>query len=493
MKKLSKGIKKWFVYNGRNLGVVVVTLSTLGYGVYYAVTNKEEIVVEDFGDATISVVAQEISNLSYEDALQLISDGEEDKGLAVMHRLAPLSHAIAAVSGNGDAHFWMALDQLHVEEFGFLNEFPMNCLNGAKLEAPVTFQNNELTTRGQQHLEAAVQLSPGLRKAPQMLAELLVSKGKRNDAVALLIQSAAVNNGQFLELGVAVANARAHTGDEIALREACLLKLVVLGESVQSAARGDISMRLEYLLNVMVLGQFDLARVGVAKFERDFDDRKNSLEMIATLKATLAYFESISALKANDPKAATEYLVKAQQLQKGRDVFVSALDAMVKRFPEVRGILQAGVSAEHAGAFVVNKVDAAKLSLLQAEIFPDDAVKYLQQSVVLAASEPAVAQAYIARKLADGDVNYGELSAMAASALQTKGLKTQARYELLLTQGQLLVRQERWRDAVIALEKALAIRDSRREVEVKLHQLLGQSYKALGQDLIADEHLALAE
>ena len=492
MNKLLKRIKKWFVYNGRTLMMLLLMSVTIGLGVWYAIANNEEVVVEDFGDATLSVVAQEISDLSYEDALELLANGEEDKGLAVMHRLAPLSQAIAATTGNGDAHLWMALDQLHVEEFGFLNEFPINYVNGTALEAPVAFDESELTKRGEQHLEAAVKLSPELKRPPLMLAELLIAKGKRNNAIAVLTRAASSNEGEFLDMGVNVANATVYKGDDLALKEACWHQVAVLGKRVQNEARGDISARLEYLLNVMVLGEAELAAAGVQSFERDFDDRKNSVAMIAGLKATHQYFEALADLQASDSQAAAAHLVEAQKLQAGREVFVSALSALVKEFPELRNLLQAGVSTADAAAQVADKQAAAKLALLQAELFPEKAEAYVKESASLAPADPAVALAYISQQLAEGAPNLAELPAMAAEALQAPGLKSAERYQLLLLQGELLVTEERWREAVISLERAM-VSKSHNTADPKIHKLLGLSYKKLGQDLIGDEHLALAE
>lgn len=494
MKKLLKSVKKWFIYNGRNLGVIVLILSTLACGIYYAVNNSEEIVVEDFGDATISVLAQEISHLSYEDAVKLIANGahDKDKGLAVMHRLAPISQATTVVNGNADAHLWMALDQLHVEDFGFLNDFPMEIVGGEQLLSPVEFGDSELTKRGQRHLAAAVTLSPELERPALMLAELLIAKAKRNEAIELLIKSASANSGQSLSLGVNVANAIAYDGDDLALNELCWHQVAVQGKSIKSELRGDIGARLSYLLNTMVIGEFELTSAGVKKFERDFDDRDNSESMIAELKATQAYFEALSALESKNLKSAAAYLIVAQKLQVGRPAFVAALQELVEKYPELRSELQAGVDQTDAEAQVEDPVMAAKLALLQANVFPEKSAEYLNDSIQLAPREPTVARAFIEKQLSGENPDLNVLSSLAADALKSKGIKSNEKYKLLMTLGELLVAEERWLEAVMALERALILKSSDIK-EAKLHQLLGKSYKALGQELIGDEHLALVE
>ena len=456
--------------------------------------NKEEIVVEDFGDASMSKVAQQISHLSYEDAVKLIANGaqDKDKGLAVMHRLAPLSQATSVVNGNADAHLWMALDQLHVEDFGFLNNFPMEVVEAGELVSPVKFEDSELTKRGQRHLAAAVALTPELERPALMLAELLIAKSKRNEAIELLIKSASANGGQSLSLGVNVANASVYGGDDLALNELCWHQVAVQGKAIQSELRGEISVRLAYLLNTMVIGEFELTSAGVMKFERDFDDRENSESMIAELRATLAYFKALSALKSNDVKAAAAHLIVAQKLQVGRPAFVTALQSLVKKFPELRNDIQAGVDKSDASAQVKNPLKGAKLALLQSIIFPENSEKYLNDSILLAPTEPTIARAFINKQLGGENPNWDSLILLATEALKAKEIKSNEKYKLLMTLGGLLAAEERWKEAVVVLEQALILKSNETKGG-ELHQLLGEAYTALGHELIGNEHLALVK
>ena len=121
MGKLSRKIKKWFEYYGRIAAIVLLCAGVVAVGVWHAATTGEDVVQDDFGDASLSEVAHEVSNLSYEDGLRLLAEEDVTKGRAVMQRLAPLNLASKTAQGNAKAHLWMAQDLLAGKAFGFLN------------------------------------------------------------------------------------------------------------------------------------------------------------------------------------------------------------------------------------------------------------------------------------------------------------------------------------------------------------------------------------
>lgn len=492
MNKLLKRIKKWFVYNGRTLMMLLLMSVTIGLGVWYAIANNEEIEVEDFGGAALSVVAQDISNLSYADAVELINSGEEDKGLSVMMRLAPLSQATKGYSGNGDAHLWIARDLLGDQDFGFTGKFPVGCVGGGALELDFELPASKIVERAVGHLKATVALQTSNLEAAAILAEVMIAEGKRNDATFTLIKTAARNDGELLDLGLNVANALAYEGDDLEFEEAIWHEFATLGQVIAADGRGNISLRIEYLLNAFVLQQEELASVGIKKFARDFDDRANTVDQVASLKALQAYFRAIHHAKSGDLEKVVTFLIQAQQHQPNRVEFVSALQALVDKFPEALPDLKAGLKSSLSDPAITDSFVASRFSLLKACVFPEVASEHLEQALLVGAGDPLIALAVVADKRFTAEEDSAVLIEIIDDALSSKRGARENLYRLYQAKGEIALAAERWQEAVISLERALHMKPKGERAQ-SLHAQLAECYKTLGVDVLSEEHLALSK
>ena len=309
MAKVIRKIKNWFEFYGRTAAIVLVIVAVIVAGVWHASTTNEGVVQDDFGDASLSELAHEVSNLSYEDGLRLLAEEDLVKGRAVMQRLAPLNLASKTAQGNAMAHLWMAQDLLAGKAFGFLNVCPFEAAGGKHLASPLLLAKGDLTARCQRHLESAVALDPKLVEATILLAEVMMAQNQRNEGIALIHQSIAAH--AQIDLSIQLANLLAYAGDDVGLEEASWHAFATLGREVTGRKRGDLGVRLNYIIYALVLKQSALAESAIGKFERDFGEGNE--ELVKSLKVSQWYFRAIHLLSEEDFSASkvSEYLLNA--------------------------------------------------------------------------------------------------------------------------------------------------------------------------------------
>lgn len=479
MAKILKKAKRWFEDYGRILGITVVVVSVFAVGIWHSSTLETKAVQEDFGDASISDVAKEISNLDFEDGLKLWEEGEEAKARAVMQRLAPLNLANKKPQGNGLAHFWMAQDLLADQSFGFLEEFPLSASGGRRVTAPFELVDDELIAKAKRHLEAAVALSPLELKPVVMLAEFLIAQGKRNEAVTLLIDAVANDEGSKVDLGLYLVNATRFKGDEIGLEEAGWHRFATLGKEVTGRSRGDMDVRLDYLMTGMLLKEFDAVRRSLRSFERDFEGQN---EVISAVKAMNAYARAIALLGQAHLETGelADALIEAHGFQPGREELVKAIQLFVSKFPEQK---QKVIDALSSSVSVASGVDEkANLLLFLAAIDANQREGYLEQAILAAPKRQDVIIASVNEKLEQNSPNFEQLENF-LSRMDGGGDPA-----FLLLRAKVAMGQQEWMLAIVALEKVLSDGASGELGEV--HALLAQAYRAQGDILLAEEHLA---
>jgi tetratricopeptide (TPR) repeat protein len=476
MAKILKKAKRWFEDYGRILGISIVVIAVLAAGIWHASSLDTKAVQEDFGDASISDVAKEISNLDYEDALVLWEEGEEVKARAVMARLAPLKLSSKKPEGNGFAHFWLAKDLLAEEDFGFLKNFPLDAAGGKRLESPVALGDDELIAKAQRHLEAAVALTPKELEPVVMLAEFLVAKGKRNEAIALLQDAISTGEGVKVDLGIYVANVTRYKGDELGLEESGWHRFSTLGKAVTGRSRGDVNVRLDYLFTGLLLKEFDVVNRSIRTFERDFDGQN---EVVSAVKTADAYFRAIDLLAQEqlDSAKLVELLLEAQKYQPEREEILTALKSVLTQYPEHKG--KAASALEQSLSTLSEGAEG--IYLLLADMVPDREGEFLEQAVNSAPLDEDVVVRNVAYQLEQGGGDFALLRS------QLERVDTGGSSDIAMLDARIAMGQERWMDAIVLLEKVLA---ESSEGKSNVHALLAQAYRATGDALLADEHLA---
>lgn len=479
MAKILKKAKRWLENYGRILGIVVVVVGVLAIGIWHSSTLETEVIQEDFGDASISDVAKEISNLDYVDGLKLWEEGEEAKARAVMQRLAPLNLANKKPQGNGLAHFWVAQDLLSDWPFGFLREFPIEASGGRRITAPFKLADDELMVKAKRHLEAAIALSSLEIEPVVMLAEFFIAKGKRNEAVTLLIDTIAKDKGAKMDLGLYLANATRFKGDEIGLEEVGWHRFATLGKEVTGRNRGDMNIRLEYLMTGLTLNEFNAVGRSLRSFERDFE---GEVEVILAVKAMSAYSRAIALLDKESLESGelADALIAAHGFQPGREELVESMRLLVSKYPEqkkkVTDALSSAVSA------VSGENEKTSLLLLLATVEPSQRERFLERALQVTPNRRDVIVASVNEHLTREIPDFEQLGKL------LDRMEDEDEPAFLILQAKVLIGQKRWIQAIVALEKALS-HSSNAELS-ELHTLLSEAYRAQGEVLLAEEHLA---
>ncbi len=488
MARVIRKIKEWFEFHGRKLAIGLVFAGVVGVGVWHASTTHEEVIQEDFGDARISAVAHEVSNLDYEDGLRLLAEGEMEKGRAVMQRLAPLLSFSEKAQGNAKAHLWSAKDLLQGKAMGFLGVYPVEAAGGKRLASPVDLKKEGVTDRCQRHLESAVALDSNPGEAYILLAEVFIAQGKRNEAIESLHH--AVEQSGCVELGLQLANALSYQGDDIGLEEAHWHALATLDRKITGSKRSDIGVRADYIFHALALKQFDLAKSAIEKLDRDFNSAGEATEVMAQVRASQFYFQALALLEEEDFQAtkAAELLLQAHRVLHGKKELVQSLKALVEAYPTVKPVVAAGIGEVSLQMEQHSPVLAADLHVFLAELKPESARAHLLKAYQLNSSDPRLVVAWVQYNLQGEAPDLAALEAELKSLIDGLGENVDGHYELLVALGKLQMKKEDWYAALEAFEPALTLG----RADSELHQLLGETYAALGKQLIADEHLQLA-
>ncbi|MFD2158943.1 hypothetical protein ACFSW8_08545 [Rubritalea tangerina] len=481
MSKLLRKCKKWLSFHGRTVGITVVVMGALGAGVYYAITTDKAPEQIDFGDASISDWAQEVSDLSFEDGLRLIAEGEEAKARAVMNRLAPLPQASTEAIGNPKAHLWRAQELLSGKESGSILRFPLSLIDGEKLSLSYTVGVTEVTDRCARHLKAAIELDPSLDEAILILVDLRLAQGKRNLAIESLFEI--VEASERPEIGVLIAHCGGYDGDDLKLEEEQWQILTVGGRAIQQSKRGNLGFRVAHVLRALVLGQEELANSGIATIERDFPGK----EIGKKLQAQVAYFRAVRSLNERpyQVESTIDNLVLALRSDPSLNIVVEALEATTQRYPEQKERVRKEIQTQVKEGDDSNGVLLVYLSDLYSDQ-PGEAYRLAKQAWEKGPEEVAFLVNWGQCGLRVGQ--YEEALEEVSERLGT-AIERGERFELLVLQGEIFLKQEEWEMAVESLEQALALGEGRYP---ELHQKLAQAYEKMGKVIIAEEHRVLA-
>ena len=487
MAKITRKIKKWFEYYGRNTAIALLVAGILGAGVWNALTPTVEVVAASSEDVVDEVLLEELVGVSYDEGLRMLADGEDAKGRAVIQLLAPLTTASKKASGEPLAHLWMAKDLLNMEEFGFLEVYPIAAADGKQAPSPVQLAKDDVSKRCLRHLQAAVELDSQLREAAILLAEVLLAQDQRNAALEALHGSLAME----LDLGIELANLLRYEGDDLGVEEASWHAFATLGRAIAGTKRGSMGARMEYILYAMVLKQSGLADSAINKFERDFGERTEGAKLVKNLRACAFYFKATDLLSADtfDAKLAVKFLLDAHQKEPGRPELVNSLKLLVERYPELKQAVEAGIGEVSNALETSAPTVAADLHVFLASLRPDQAEQHLNSAYALSPDEPAIVVAW--SRYAD-DSHEVERAAERAMAVQNRrgSFSQQQRFSLLLALSKIQIEKSEWAAALISLERALAAEHHGDDTE--LHRLLGLVYAELGMASLSREHQELA-
>ena len=465
------------------LAIVVLVTAVLFAGVWYALSTEAPKVQDDFGDASTSDVARRISNLSYEDAQNLLAEGDFDGGRAVMQRLAPLSQATSLSKGHPLAHLWMAKLFLGDAQLGILEQFPIQ-LAGGVIYAPTYDESMkpEVVAQGLRHLEAAVALDSTLSDARKMLAEWLLLTGKRNDAYEVLYTGVRASENVSPELLVPLLHTLVYKGDELGLEEWNWHEFATLGRDITGRMRGDKSARLCYIFLANVLQEYRLADVGAKKYASDFDEDSTALEALAF------YVKAVYALRDEEyeAKKVLDLLLEACRRDPQSDHYARALAVMYAKYPEMKEQLQSGIQGLEL------QPHSVELVILLNDLSPsEEHFQMLLESHDGEVTSPSLLVALVQHGLElDELVSADQLLARSNALAADHTLSSQERHAVLMARGQVYMELEQWQEAAESLEQALAITVVNHPQ--RLHAFIAACYQNLGSHLLHDEHQRLA-
>ncbi len=483
MAKLVKKFVRWSEVYGRMLAIIVLVSAVLVIGVWYAISSEAPKVQDDFGDASTSDVARRVANLSYEDAQNLLKQGDNDGARAVMQRLAPLSQASSLSKGHPLAHLWMARLFLGDAQLGILDQFPLQ-MAGSGIDMPSYDESMkpEVVAQGLRHLEAAVALDPGLSDARKMLAEWLLLSGKRNEAYEVLYEGVRVCENVSTELLVPLLHTMVYDGDELGLEEWNWHEFATLGRDVSGRMRGDKSARLCYIFLANVLQEYRLADVGTKKYASDFDEESVALDALSF------YVKAVHALceEEYDAKAVLDLLLEACRLDPQNTHYSGALAVMYAEYPELKQQLESGVRG------LESQPHSVQLVILLNDLLPNEEnFKMLLESRDDVLANPNLLVAYVKHGLDYGElVSAAQLLEWSDTLSHDHTLSSNDRHAVLMARGQVQMKLELWQHAAESFEIALAMPVVRQPS--RLHAMIAQCYDRLGSPLLQGEHERLA-
>ena len=484
MAKFLKKTKRWMEDYGRVLGITSLVLAVVVAGVWHATSTEEAPVQEDFGDASISEVAQEISKLSYEDALRLWDAGDLAKARAVMQRLAPLSLANKKPQGNGLAHVWLAKDMLDAKYFGVLDRLPVEAYNGKLIDGGHQQGVDPLFRRALEHLEAAVALLPEHAGAVQARAEILLADGKRNQAISGILEAVGGASGtQLLELAPALAHLTCYQGDLLGQEERAWHHFATLGKEVVGEKRAMVGARLDYFLTGLLLKEYEVAERAGLTVQRDFGDAHPEL---ASLPAYLPYFRAVAGIvEGAELEAIADLLAEAIALAPKQPQLLKALEALTAAYPEL-----AERVLDRVGALAQAQAQLEpELALLLVAMAPERGMQWVDKALQGRPEHQGLLLTAVELDLQAGKGVAAERLAALEAMLEEAGQDASLAQRATLCLAEVAVAEENWEAAVLLVERSKL---NGAQVARK-HAILGQAYAGLGDGMLAAEHEALAK
>ena len=441
----------------------------------------------------------------YKKALSLVIEGDDKQAWVMMFNLARLGDSAENPLGYGKAHLWVANHKLAHFNADFIWKFPGLDKRGDNILA---LPEDEETASIQLHLSHAVALNPELKKAYPLWAATLVSQGKRNQAVEVLMNAVGHEDEPHPELHVPLAHVLAMRGNDLELKDRMLYLFDTLGRTTRHSRGTDISGRITYILSAIILKRYEIADNALQILESRFSsNRANRGELVSSQKTSPAqqvkalrmayhYNRAIEAFNELPSGASTGFVKMLDELelvvraQPSCESAIEALSYIAEKDPSqkerVKGILQEVLSTSKAspGSKSRSQVNISLAALDPAAT--EDRSKLLEQAVE---SDPHNAEAILHLTqvlLAEASPDYSRVEQMIKKALRTCDAIYHA--DLYHRLGEVQVHYEQWQGAIVSLEKCL----SKASDQAAVHQLLAKAYAAIGQSGIAAQHRKLA-
>jgi tetratricopeptide (TPR) repeat protein len=441
----------------------------------------------------------------YQKALAMVVEGNIKQARVVMFNLARLGDSADNPLGYGKAHLWVASDKLTNFEGDFIWKFPGI---DKRADSILALPKDEETSTIQLHLAHAVALNPGLEKAITLWAATMISQGERNQAVEILMDAIGNPRHPHPELLVPLIHVLAMEGNDLELRDRSLYAFSELGRTTRYTRKGNITARIMYILNAIILQKYDVADTALqvleAKFpitgngNQDIEDPSKALQTRQVRAARVGYYyhQAMLAFKKVDKAGASAYREAADALEQvvaldpDCESAVAALSHIAEmddgQRERIAGILQKIMSSNDS-ARVPRAKSQVNISLARLNSgTKEDKLKLLEDAV---SSDPDNADAILQLTgvlLAEASPDYPRVEDMVRQALRDCDRTYHPDFYHRL--GEVQVHHKNWGDAIVSLEKALAKASAKEEV----HQLLATAYEGIGQVNMAKQHQKLA-
>lgn len=441
----------------------------------------------------------------YQKALSLLIEGDDKQAWVMMFNLARLGDSVENPLGFGKAHLWVANDKLSHFNSDFIWKFPGLDQRGGNILA---LPEDEETAEIQLHLSHAISLNPELKKAYPLWAATLVSQGKRNQAVEVLMNAVGHEDEPHPQLHIPLAHVLAMKGNDLELKDRMLYLFDTLGRTTRHSRGTDISGRITYILSAIILRRYEIADNALQILESRFSSnranrgelksssRVSPLEQVRALRLAYHYNRAVAAFKELPSGASSGFaktideLELVVQTQPDCESAIAALSYIADRDPSekerVKNILQKVLSASKAsrGSKSQSQVNISLATLDPAAT--QDRRKLLEEAVV---SDPQNAEAILQLTqvlLAEESPDYLRVEQMIRKALRSCDAIYHA--DLYHRLGEVQVHYQKWQKAIVSLERSL----SKASDQSSVHQLLAEAYGAIGQADIAAQHRELA-
>jgi len=445
----------------------------------------------------------------YQEALKLIESGDKQRGRIAMQRLARLGESADEPLGYGKAHLWMAEDILSHFQHDFIWDFPMQV---TKKGGEFQIGDEKEMRLAQRHLEHAISLTPELAKAPELLAALLATQGRKSEAVGVLISAITHAKAPQPKLVIPLSNIAvfpASKEEELRLKEYLLHTFAILGDQLSFAREGDLSLRAKYALSALLLNKFENTEVVIQGLEARYDfpskgleedsgrcNRVSNYQQVRSLRLAFHYSRAVQRMLGVDSDSLSKYESVVEDLAQALKVkpdclpVVHALSKIAAREPKlktkIKSILESALSnKETASAEVRSQMNLALF--LVGEDQREGDVHYLKKAI---AENPSngIALLEMAQWIrSKKPVDFHEIGELSARALNL--LPQERKAECYLILGVSKIHRKEWVEAIVFLERALS--EQKRTGEV--HRLLAAAYQGAGRKSLAQKHLKLLE
>jgi tetratricopeptide (TPR) repeat protein len=376
-------------------------------------------------------------------------DEDHSRVTAIMAKLAPLSHPVHAQS-----HIWQAVTIL-----------------GRNDQLPSSFADAET------HLLHALEIEPNNDGANALLGDLYFSHGYWEKATEHLSLVA----GQYPEKALTLARAYEMANDAVRSQRWADTARSFLRRRLDSEPK-NVTYRLELADVELFVRQYQTAIDLLTQGFR-FGDDARLRQAIANVYSAWAD-ELLKSDSEPQRRQAFELISQAILVNPMELSFfgqlMTLLHAETELSAEVRTFLQQNIAEGRALA-----LSHLALGTLGGQIGEDEQSQFhLERAQALLPDVPLIANNlafYLVRKTPPDPDRAFQLVELALKTWPSDP-------RLLDTRGHVLVKQERWKEAIRDLELALP---SHRE-NVETHLALAQAYTAVGQVALAEEHRRLA-